>query len=150
MSFQAHALGFPSRTDHDRRGDRLQATMRKYGSILANDDQEIPVALPPPRPAITCERVQKKITMRVKYTCHKCKTMYSHNRICTDCQHRQCRRCERYPPRRNRTKVEEEPRPQEAEEVNDRMQQTHTCHECQTQCLIDAEECPNCNHRICN
>jgi len=45
-------------------------------------------------------RVEKPIRMRVHHTCHSCKTNFGSAKECPSCQHRRCRECPRYPPRR--------------------------------------------------
>ena len=51
-------------------------------------------------PRTNVPRVEKKIKMRVRRTCHKCSTMYTQGRTCSDCGHYRCRECPREPPRR--------------------------------------------------
>jgi hypothetical protein len=43
------------------------------------------------------ERVEKKIRMRVVRTCHRCKTTFGSEKVCTSCQHTRCKKCPRYP-----------------------------------------------------
>lgn len=43
--------------------------------------------------------------MRVKYTCHNCKTVFGHERICANCQHKRCSECTRYPPKKKKDKA---------------------------------------------
>jgi hypothetical protein len=38
--------------------------------------------------------------MRIRYWCHLCNTQYTNTRICSQCAHQRCNRCEREPPRR--------------------------------------------------
>ena len=38
--------------------------------------------------------------MRIRYWCHHCNTQYTNSRICSQCSHQRCNRCERQPPRR--------------------------------------------------
>lgn len=113
-------------------------------------------------PRISHERVSKPIRMRVRYTCHRCQTTFGHERECAACQHRRCRNCERYPPRRRRPRpIPEGPEAQEAggslaptadgPDGHGQEEPTYcNCHECQTIIHITLDECPNCHHRICD
>lgn len=38
--------------------------------------------------------------MRIRYWCHLCNTQYTNTKICSQCAHQRCNRCEREPPRR--------------------------------------------------
>jgi hypothetical protein len=39
--------------------------------------------------------------MRIRYWCHHCRTQYTNTRVCSQCAHQRCNRCERQPPRRS-------------------------------------------------
>lgn len=137
--------------------DRTQAILAK-----PNLDSEWPRW--PNHSYVQPERVTKQIRMRVRYTCHRCKTSFGHDKECNGCRHRRCGRCDRYPPRKPRPAVEpkvpapssvapvEETAPERSEVAP--MEHICTCHECQTVLKFEVEEelerCPCCNHTICD
>jgi rRNA maturation endonuclease Nob1 len=51
-----------------------------------------------PRPGVM--RVEKKIKVRVRHSCHQCATLYTKGRICSNCGHNRCLVCPREPARR--------------------------------------------------
>jgi hypothetical protein len=113
----------------------------------------------PARNMRSVERVSRPIRMRVKYTCHHCKTTFGHDKECNSCRHRRCARCDRYPARKVRPNPDnqaptstsaapaEEVPPQESEPTV--TESFCTCHECQTVIDVEVQECPNCQHTIC-
>jgi hypothetical protein len=113
----------------------------------------------PARNIIPVERVSKPIRMRVRYTCHRCKTSFGHSRECNSCRHRRCARCDRYPARRTRPNPDSDaPTSTPAAPVEEVVAEESglilvdsfcTCHECQTVIEVEVEECPNCHHTIC-
>lgn len=48
------------------------------------------------------ERVEKPIRVRIHRECHECKTGFGSDKACTKCQHKRCRECPRYPPKKNK------------------------------------------------
>lgn len=44
-------------------------------------------------------RVEKKIRLRVRRTCHLCSTSFGSNKFCKNCEHNRCKKCPRYPPK---------------------------------------------------
>ncbi|KIY03801.1 uncharacterized protein Z520_00492 [Fonsecaea multimorphosa CBS 102226] len=125
----------------------------KAQAIFARHNLELDEAEWEPRYRGTPERVYKNIRMRVRYTCHNCSTTFGRDRICVGCQHRRCTRCSRYPPKKDRTKYSQDPTTTgPAELVNEAPRPSAeggTCHECRSGFEVDAEECPNCHHKIC-
>lgn len=134
-----------SRSEAQMRSDRVQALFARYHVDL--DETEWAQ-----RPRVPRERVQKDVRIRVRYTCHKCSTTFGHDRVCGSCRHRRCARCSRHPARKDRSKA-----PLDAPDNTDAttlqaprlMAEGGTCHECRTGFELDADECPNCHHRIC-
>lgn len=45
------------------------------------------------------QRVEKKIRLRVRRTCHLCSTVFGSNKFCKNCEHNRCKKCPRYPPK---------------------------------------------------
>ncbi|KIW33727.1 hypothetical protein, variant [Cladophialophora immunda] len=125
----------------------------KAQAIFARHNLELDETEWEPRYRVPQERVYKNIRMRVRYTCHNCSTTFGRDRICMGCQHRRCTRCSRYPPKKDRTKHSQDPTttgsPELITDVPRPSAEGGTCHECQSGFEIDAEECPNCHHRIC-
>jgi hypothetical protein len=143
----------PSMTDSDKRLERIHAVFKKYDFVFDDEGWEIPITLSESRRKVPHERVQKNIRMRVKYTCHNCKTIYGHDRICVSCSHKRCPNCVRYPPKRNKSKKTAKDAPEVAvvdpNRPAEEAQQQCACHECQTSFETGTEECPNCHHKIC-
>lgn len=137
--------------EHNRRYERAQAIFRKYNLDINEVDWES-------RPAAQSERVYKTPRMRVRWTCHECKTTFGHDKICVECAHQRCRECARYPPKKKKARVVKKaaaaasavdtatagPSGVSREEV-----QEGTCHECQTTFDLGSTECSNCHHSIC-
>ena len=132
--------------------DRTQAILAKY-----NLDIEQPRWPSHPFPAL--ERVTKPIRMRVRYTCHRCKTSFGHDKECISCRHRRCAKCDRYPARKPKPGVGLQTMPAAlVDPVEKSVPETEAvaadhmcaCHECQTFIEMTIEECPNCHHAICD
>lgn len=45
------------------------------------------------------QRVEKKIRLRVRRTCHLCSTVFGSDKFCKKCEHNRCKKCPRYPPK---------------------------------------------------
>ncbi|KAF4312892.1 hypothetical protein GTA08_BOTSDO11771 [Botryosphaeria dothidea] len=43
------------------------------------------------------QRVEKPIRMRVHRQCHRCQTTFGADRVCQKCEHTRCKKCPRYP-----------------------------------------------------
>lgn len=134
-----------SRSEAQMRSDRVQAIFARYNLDL--DDAEWDQ-----RPRVPRERVQKDVRIRVRYTCHKCSTTFGHDRVCGSCRHRRCARCSRHPARKDRPRASSDA-PDHTDSTSLKapllMAEGGTCHECRTGFQIDADECPNCHHTIC-
>jgi hypothetical protein len=68
-------------------------------------------------------RVEKKIRMRVRYTCHKCSTQFGRHAICSNCDHSRCKDCHKFPDKRRRI---EEPRDANTELKRERNTERNT------------------------
>ena len=132
---------------------RMERTMQifaKYQVDIDDGDIELFQDSEPPR-----ERVTKTIRMRVRYTCHKCQTTFGKNFSCGSCQHRRCKLCTRYPPKRAvpRSATADDIKPP-ASSLNDRkasfVSKSPVCHECQTDISPGQDECINCQHKLCD
>ena len=87
--------GQPART-RAQISDRLERSRHlsaKYGIELIESEWARPV-----REQVL--RVERPIRMRIRYWCHLCNTLYTNTRVCSQCAHQRCNRCEREPPRR--------------------------------------------------
>jgi hypothetical protein len=85
----------PVQSDVDRRLERARALFRKYDFDI--DESEWKIENNNRQPT---ERVQKAIRMRVRYTCHSCRTVFGHDKVCLSCNHSRCSDCIRYPPKK--------------------------------------------------
>jgi hypothetical protein len=56
-------------------------------------------------PDETVLRMDKSIRMRVRRTCHKCSTTFTHAKECPNCQHVRCTKCVRHPPKRTEAEL---------------------------------------------
>ncbi|KAB2579513.1 hypothetical protein BFW01_g6159 [Lasiodiplodia theobromae] len=50
------------------------------------------------------QRVEKPIRMRVHRQCHRCQTTFGADRVCQKCEHTRCKKCPRYPAKKEKTK----------------------------------------------
>ena len=132
----------PGQSDADRRLEKARAIFKKYDFEFSDEDWQASET----RPKAPRERVQKPIRMRVKYTCHNCKTVYGHDRICVSCQHKRCPECIRYPPKKKKGKAPAD----KTADAPTTASKGCTCHECQSGFDLGAVECPNCKHQICD
>jgi hypothetical protein len=78
--------------------ERARALFAKYGLTLEAHEW-IPTGT-----AATVQRVEKPIRMRVHRNCHRCGTTYGADRICVKCEHKRCKKCPRYPPKKPKDK----------------------------------------------
>ena len=129
------------------RPNRVEAAFARYN--LEVDETEWDTRTKAPH-----ERVHKNIRMRIRYTCHNCSTTFGRDRVCVGCEHRRCTRCSRYPPKKDRPKVTEDaqsaPPSQPQSDAPQASAEGVICHECQSGSEVEAEECPNCHHKICD
>lgn len=72
--------------------ERARALFAKYGLTL--ESHEWITSTPQP---ISVQRVEKPIRMRVHRSCHHCGTTYGADKVCTNCEHKRCKKCPRYP-----------------------------------------------------
>ncbi|KAF3043077.1 hypothetical protein E8E11_003680 [Didymella keratinophila] len=72
--------------------ERARELFAKYGLTFESDDLFRTGASAPLVP-----RVEKAIRMRVHRSCHKCGTLYGHDKNCVQCDHKRCKQCPRYP-----------------------------------------------------
>ncbi|KIW87518.1 uncharacterized protein Z519_11841 [Cladophialophora bantiana CBS 173.52] len=130
-----------------------QMRFSKAQAIFARHNLELDETEWEPKYKVPHERVYKNIRMRVRYTCHNCSTTFGRDRVCIGCQHRRCTRCSRYPPKKDRTKQSQDPSaagpPAPVTDAPRPSPEGGMCHECRSGFEVDAEECPNCHHRIC-
>jgi rRNA maturation endonuclease Nob1 len=83
---------------------QVRATMRFSEYNININDLGLTLHEDGPRPGVA--RVEKKIRLRIRHTCHQCQTAFSRNRVCRTCTHQQCPQCPRDPVRRNRDRSE--------------------------------------------
>ncbi|EXJ74732.1 uncharacterized protein A1O5_01427 [Cladophialophora psammophila CBS 110553] len=130
-----------------------QMRFSKAQAIFARHNLELDETEWEPKYKVPHERVYKNIRMRVRYTCHNCSTTFGRDRVCIGCQHRRCTRCSRYPPKKDRTKHSQDSTaagpPELVTDAPRPSPEGGLCHECRSGFEVDAEECPNCHHRIC-
>lgn len=50
------------------------------------------------------QRVEKPIRMRVHRQCHRCQTTFGADRVCQKCEHTRCKKCPRYPAKKEKAK----------------------------------------------
>lgn len=136
----------PTRSDVDKRVQKARDAMAKQGIEFNDANLMIPDLSRNKNPY---DRVHRNIRMRVRYTCHNCSTIYGHDRVCVSCQHRRCRDCVRYPPRKAERNARKEEAMATAAESQEMENQNCPCHECQTIVQTGIDECPNCHHKIC-
>ncbi|KAF2754385.1 hypothetical protein EJ05DRAFT_139751 [Pseudovirgaria hyperparasitica] len=86
--------------------ERARALFAKYGLTLEAHEWVATAT------TTHVQRVEKPIRMRVHRTCHKCETSFGLDRSCKNCEHRRCKKCPRYPPKKDRTD-----RPTEIEDI---------------------------------
>lgn len=126
----------------DERLEKSRALFKKYNFDI--DESEL--KLDESRPSRPTERVQKSIRMRVRYTCHVCKTTFGHDKTCSSCEHQRCNQCIRYPPKKPKSKKKDATASATGQA---KTEMKCACHECQTDIEAGAGECPNCHHKIC-
>lgn len=144
---------FPVQVDAFEEHDRTQVRLTKHINELSHSRWPARNNIPP------TERVSKPIRMRIRYTCHRCKTSFGHDKECNSCRHRRCARCDRHPSRKVKPTPDvqdttstpvahvKEALPAASEPVV--LDSFCTCHECQTVLEVEVQECPSCQHTIC-
>lgn len=75
--------------------ERARALFAKYGLTL-EDHEWITTGTT----AVSSERVEKTIRMRVRRQCHRCQAHFGHDKVCSKCEHKRCKKCPAYPPKK--------------------------------------------------
>ncbi|XPS76635.1 hypothetical protein M3J09_008683 [Ascochyta lentis] len=148
--------------------ERARALFAKYGLTLESSEW---MAASAPAPAPLVPRVEKAIRMRVHRSCHRCGTLYGHDKVCLQCEHKRCKKCPRYPKKktpgdksRDKTRVQdagEQPMKKKlltltTRSGNERAYQPatqrvrRTCHKCDALFVPPtATTCASCKHARC-
>jgi hypothetical protein len=90
-----------------KRGASQQSRATMMASSYGIDLSQLGTSFYEDAPNTEKLRVEKKIRMRVRYTCHRCSTHFGRHYICSKCEHGRCRDCHKFPDKRRRL---EEPR----------------------------------------
>ncbi|RMD45111.1 hypothetical protein DV735_g115, partial [Chaetothyriales sp. CBS 134920] len=132
----------PHDEEADVRLQKLKASLAKYDYLLNEDDEDVPITISDYRAVRDApyERVHKNIRMRVKYTCHQCRTTYGSVK--------------------QKGKKETDHQEEDAlghvgrgigyADARHGTEPHCACHECRTGFELGAAECPNCHHQICS
>lgn len=72
--------------------EKARSLFAKYGLNMLPDDWS-------PYVREDAQRVEKKIRLRVRRTCHICSTVFGSDKLCKKCEHNRCKKCPRYPPK---------------------------------------------------
>ncbi|KAH7130398.1 hypothetical protein B0J11DRAFT_251420 [Dendryphion nanum] len=72
--------------------ERARLLFAKYGLTLESHEW-----LATPAQPISVQRVERPIRMRVHRECHHCGTSFGAEKVCTQCEHKRCKKCPRYP-----------------------------------------------------
>ncbi|KAF1924258.1 uncharacterized protein M421DRAFT_424898 [Didymella exigua CBS 183.55] len=141
--------------------ERARALFARYGLTLESDDLFKTGASAPLVP-----RVEKAIRMRVHRSCHKCGTLYGHDKVCMQCEHKRCKQCPRYPKKKTagekkEKEVAEQPKKKKVLTVTTRngcelvyqpatQRVRRICHKCEAFFVPPtATTCESCNHVRC-
>lgn len=140
--------------------EKARVLFAKYGLTLAPGEWTPPVRG-------DAERVEKKVRMRVRRTCHRCQTGFGADKTCSSCNHTRCKKCPRYPTKTKDGKkkdvtlaVDENPamiplmlrsratgKDMERKKAVQRVRRT--CHMCNALFAGKAVECAGCKHMRC-
>ncbi|KAF2083382.1 hypothetical protein K490DRAFT_51837 [Saccharata proteae CBS 121410] len=82
--------------------ERARALFAKYGLTLEAHEW-----ITTGKPDTKVERVEKPIRMRVHRQCHRCQTTFGPDRVCLQCEHKRCKKCPRYPAKKDKGKGKE-------------------------------------------
>lgn len=77
--------------------ERARALFAKYGLSFEESDWPAPVL-----PASNLQRIEKPIRMRVHRYCHRCTTTFGSTSVCSGCEHKRCKKCPRYPAKKEK------------------------------------------------
>ncbi|KAF2626766.1 hypothetical protein BU25DRAFT_411300 [Macroventuria anomochaeta] len=142
--------------------ERARALFAKYGLTLESHEWFSASA-----PAPLVPRVEKAIRMRVHRSCHRCGTLYGHEKMCVQCEHKRCKKCPRYPKKKTpgekgkEKEVVEQPKKKKVLTVTTRsgnelayqpatQRIRRTCHKCEALFVPPmATTCGSCNHVRC-
>jgi len=146
--------------------ERARALFAKYGLTLESHEWFAAAA-----PAPMVPRVEKPIRMRVHRSCHLCGTLYGHDKMCVQCEHKRCKYCPRYPKKKtpaDKAKVKDKeqdavdpPRKKKLFTVTTRhgneltyqpatQRVRRTCHRCDALFVpATATVCASCSHVRC-
>ncbi|KAI9713574.1 MAG: hypothetical protein M1820_000956 [Bogoriella megaspora] len=94
----ADAYWLPRPRNADER-DRMRELLIKYGIEI--DLEEFVLAKANDYP----ERVHKPIRQRVYRICHRCNSRFASEKTCTNCRHRRCTKCPRYPQKKLKPQI---------------------------------------------
>lgn len=89
----------PHQTALPSRKDRATALFGKYG--LDFDPEGVLSEEGPSDASVSAQRVRKPAKARVHYHCHRCGLAIGSDGICISCGHRRCRKCERWPEKKD-------------------------------------------------
>ena len=139
-----------SREEVDKRLERIHAAFKQYDFKIDEIGYDILVARMVRERLQQGERLHEHIRMRVKYTCHNCKTAYGRDRVCMSCQRTRCSDCVRYPAKKTKqVKAEPDVTAAKPSTLADYWLHRGVCHECRALYQLGDEECRSCCHRIC-
>jgi hypothetical protein len=142
--------------------ERARALFAKYGLTLESHEW---VAASAPAPLVP--RVEKAIRMRVHRSCHRCGTLYGHDKVCVQCEHKRCKKCPRYPKKKTpgdkgkETEAAEQPKRKKVLTLTTRsgnelaykpatQRVRRTCHKCESLFTPPtAVTCEQCQHIRC-
>lgn len=124
------------------RYQRAQDIFKKYNLEMDPADWQQPSNS-------SAQRVEKKPRMRVRYTCHECKQTFGREKKCSNCTHKRCDSCVRYPPKKIGDNAKK-PSKVKADLTPLTAPTTGECHACKTTFDLGATECANCQHEICS
>ncbi|KAL1656017.1 hypothetical protein SLS61_001581 [Didymella pomorum] len=141
--------------------ERARQLFAKYGLTFESDDLFRTGASAPLVP-----RVEKAIRMRVHRSCHKCGTLYGHDKNCVQCDHKRCKQCPRYPKKKTagekkEKEASEQPKKKKVLTLTTRngneltyqpatQRVRRTCHKCEALFVPPtATSCESCNHVRC-
>ncbi|KAF1362858.1 hypothetical protein EJ07DRAFT_105710 [Lizonia empirigonia] len=142
--------------------ERARALFAKYGLTLESHEW---IAASAPAPLVP--RVEKAIRMRVHRSCHRCGSIYGHEKVCLQCEHKRCKKCPSYP--KKKTPGEKGVEKEAAEQSQKKRVLTvttrsgneraylpatqrvrRTCHKCESLFVPPtATTCASCKHVRC-
>lgn len=142
--------------------ERARALFAKYGLTLESHEWTATSASAPLVP-----RVEKAIRMRVHRSCHRCGTLYGHEKVCLQCEHKRCKKCPRYPKKKTpdekskEKEITEQPKKKKVLAITTRsgnelvyqpakQRVRRTCHKCENLFVPStATTCESCKHIRC-